>query len=538
MPRKGTIKVRTGCLTCKIRRIKCDESKPNCSRCVDTGRRCDGYLRHVYSELPHRQPQPIRALFSRREDARAVQFFFDEVARSFWAPHNSSFWSHHILKICSSEEAIRHSIIAVSSIYEECSSQGIASAQTGRSEFFLHHFNAAVRQLRVTKDRYIVLVGCLIFVCIASIQRNREQANLHAKHGVRMFRAFSTTDSRITETIGPIFERLSMMPSYFGQGGSPPPLQHGPAMPPQLTSLDHAESLLEVLSIRAARLFRCGESYRHGALRGKPISAELLVSQQEIQDLIGQIRIIISQFDQQKTPGRYKDAWYFLFLIRTEICRIQVSTAFEPDELSYDKFLDTFRAITRLSQHPGCAMRLLALTSPDTELQPEIIYPHVVYFIATKCRDLATRLTALSLLGKYSNSHEADKCGLGKLYSHARRIIEVEHNLILNKWDQPIGQVEWKALPSEEARVLSTVADPHDAVRAKINGRILAGKPEGFIMRDSHNGLYFRVEFITMMSTDGTGKEEFIQLENSLIRQYVPLHEPTPPRLDLVSHSS
>lgn len=36
-------KVRTGCLTCKIRRKKCDEAKPECQRCRSTGRVCDGY---------------------------------------------------------------------------------------------------------------------------------------------------------------------------------------------------------------------------------------------------------------------------------------------------------------------------------------------------------------------------------------------------------------------------------------------------------------------------------------------------------------
>ncbi|KAL2349610.1 hypothetical protein BJ546DRAFT_725193 [Cryomyces antarcticus] len=36
-------KVKTGCITRKIRHVKCDERKPECSRCTGTGRRCDGY---------------------------------------------------------------------------------------------------------------------------------------------------------------------------------------------------------------------------------------------------------------------------------------------------------------------------------------------------------------------------------------------------------------------------------------------------------------------------------------------------------------
>ncbi|KAI8630329.1 hypothetical protein F5Y19DRAFT_60123 [Xylariaceae sp. FL1651] len=37
------IKARTGCLTCKRRRVKCDEAKPSCGRCEKAGYRCAGY---------------------------------------------------------------------------------------------------------------------------------------------------------------------------------------------------------------------------------------------------------------------------------------------------------------------------------------------------------------------------------------------------------------------------------------------------------------------------------------------------------------
>ncbi|KAI1063053.1 hypothetical protein LB507_005598 [Fusarium sp. FIESC RH6] len=39
----GGRKTKTGCATCRIRKIKCDEAKPFCQKCVKTGRTCDGY---------------------------------------------------------------------------------------------------------------------------------------------------------------------------------------------------------------------------------------------------------------------------------------------------------------------------------------------------------------------------------------------------------------------------------------------------------------------------------------------------------------
>ncbi|KAI0197193.1 hypothetical protein EV127DRAFT_415884 [Xylaria flabelliformis] len=36
-------KARTGCVTCKKRRVKCDEAKPICARCIKSGHKCAGY---------------------------------------------------------------------------------------------------------------------------------------------------------------------------------------------------------------------------------------------------------------------------------------------------------------------------------------------------------------------------------------------------------------------------------------------------------------------------------------------------------------
>lgn len=38
-----SIRVRTGCLTCRKRRVKCDELKPICRRCIKANVICDGY---------------------------------------------------------------------------------------------------------------------------------------------------------------------------------------------------------------------------------------------------------------------------------------------------------------------------------------------------------------------------------------------------------------------------------------------------------------------------------------------------------------
>ncbi|KAL7823940.1 hypothetical protein V8C26DRAFT_384359 [Trichoderma gracile] len=51
-------RTRTGCLTCRARRVKCDEQKPACNRCVNANVECAGYApkRHINVRLPGQRP--------------------------------------------------------------------------------------------------------------------------------------------------------------------------------------------------------------------------------------------------------------------------------------------------------------------------------------------------------------------------------------------------------------------------------------------------------------------------------------------------
>ncbi|KAF4471277.1 transcriptional regulatory [Fusarium albosuccineum] len=50
--RTGKPKSRAGCLTCKTRRVKCDEAKPTCVRCAKANFECDGYDSEPGSKSP------------------------------------------------------------------------------------------------------------------------------------------------------------------------------------------------------------------------------------------------------------------------------------------------------------------------------------------------------------------------------------------------------------------------------------------------------------------------------------------------------
>ncbi|KAF2474349.1 uncharacterized protein BDR25DRAFT_215713, partial [Lindgomyces ingoldianus] len=138
--RKGAPKTRTGCITCKIRRIKCDEKKPSCQRCVSTGRKCDGYnppkeptprktkRLKKSAVVPVPAKQALSALVTTYIPSVDIQASVDE-RRSFhyFRSRNLSsmpgnfepyFWNIILLQFSHAFPTVQQSLIALSAIYE------------------------------------------------------------------------------------------------------------------------------------------------------------------------------------------------------------------------------------------------------------------------------------------------------------------------------------------------------------------------------------------------------------------------------------
>lgn len=52
-------RTKTGCLTCRKRRIKCGEERPVCKNCIKSKRHCDGYNQRVVFKPPHFEYQAV-----------------------------------------------------------------------------------------------------------------------------------------------------------------------------------------------------------------------------------------------------------------------------------------------------------------------------------------------------------------------------------------------------------------------------------------------------------------------------------------------
>lgn len=117
--RLGGKKTRTGCITCKIRRIKCDEAKPFCSRCTKTGRVCDGY-----SDISPRAKTPlgtvslVSALDLKPDETRAYDYFLTTSGPNMAGSLDKEFWCGQLLQLCHSERFVLDAVLAISTLYQ------------------------------------------------------------------------------------------------------------------------------------------------------------------------------------------------------------------------------------------------------------------------------------------------------------------------------------------------------------------------------------------------------------------------------------
>ncbi|EEA26305.1 conserved hypothetical protein [Talaromyces marneffei ATCC 18224] len=231
-------KVRTGCRTCKTRKVKCDESYPVCRRCSSTGRTCDGYgvwgggnksnrsscdgdIVPSTSSSPNDTcntilPRPgyVSFFVASREDKECFDWFERRASPKLRGSFDSEFWSKLILQASINELAVRHAVLAVSFIHRKGSlnilDARIEEETIGQVEqVSLRYFARSINNLQhhlssnTQASLRIVLITCIIFTTLDLLRGHFETAQIHVKNGVylvRRLRSFSNRDDRICST--------------------------------------------------------------------------------------------------------------------------------------------------------------------------------------------------------------------------------------------------------------------------------------------------------------------------------------------------
>lgn len=212
----------------RVRRIKCDETKPVCVKCTSTGRSCDGYAldKRFRNYTPKQSSEPAattQAVTNERakrtetmtgerarsdcsgpvisphnplldfpgtpREQRSLNFFMFQLAPVLGGFFDSNFWSFLLPRVAASEISVYHALIAIATLHEG----QIAGSQdsTDHRAISLSHYNKAINALKhrlssETLSTHVVLLTCLLFICLEFMRGLPERALNHLESGLNI----------------------------------------------------------------------------------------------------------------------------------------------------------------------------------------------------------------------------------------------------------------------------------------------------------------------------------------------------------------
>ncbi|TPX10828.1 uncharacterized protein E0L32_008217 [Thyridium curvatum] len=491
--RKGSKKVRTGCITCKIRKVKCDETKPFCLRCTKTGRKCDGYLdpkalasRRRSKDQDARPYSSLSLLleWASPEEQRSFHFFQQVAAPKLSGDLDAFFWKVLVLQVCQSEPAVRHAVLAVSSLYEDLMQNELNT--THKRSFALQQYNMAIAclldQMNGSANRPIgSLLTCVLFVCIEFMQSKDRESMIHLEQGRQILvqldkQAANSQDpdmAIIKEHLVPIYTRLSLNSFLFGGTpvAIPDSLKLLSQIPASFNSIFEARYTIYEFLDRVLRFTQRSRPLRYK----KRVSREVLRGFESEQDyLFGQlskINVAMSLF-QASAAKDATDADLAGLRLYLHIVKIWIGTALSNRETDFDSHVDSFSAVVPLCattieaaasarqkeghhnhyHHHHRAQATAAAPPPSRSISPpsstgggardsffftmeaNTIPP--LYYVATKCRHSLIRHAAVDLLRR-SPVRKENLWRADAVLPLAEHVIELEERAVQEEAGPP-----------------------------------------------------------------------------------------------------
>lgn len=248
-------KSRAGCLTCKTRRVKCDEKHPECGNCTSTGRKCGGYLEeNKKSQRTLIGLQLSQTLGLKENEIRTFDYFLSWSAPRMAGSLDKEFWCGQVLQVAQCEPIVLDALLAISTLYEhpqfmksfypprdtekstKTRHQSGTIVQPAMSrppldEFHadaLMHYNRAMRRFKERLDEgkatpLLALLTCALFICTEVIRDNVFGALVLFTQGVKLLKEYEpgadSAETSLFTNLRLMFARLGLQTALFGHSG-------------------------------------------------------------------------------------------------------------------------------------------------------------------------------------------------------------------------------------------------------------------------------------------------------------------------------
>ncbi|RKL15238.1 hypothetical protein BFJ68_g5874 [Fusarium oxysporum] len=187
-----------------LRRVKCDEARPACTRCTSTGRKCDGYQTSTASPPAASSPSTVSSptsvisTYTTQPEAQSFQFFVEKTLVNFQTFFEDDLWNRRVLQVAQSTDCIRHAVVALAYYHQLYLTH--EQWRSLESVSALKHYNLAIRELLnpspdTSSQGHILVLSCLIFICIELLHGKTDSAISLFRYGCRMIHQFRKTFS-------------------------------------------------------------------------------------------------------------------------------------------------------------------------------------------------------------------------------------------------------------------------------------------------------------------------------------------------------
>ncbi|KIV96742.1 hypothetical protein PV10_00566 [Exophiala mesophila] len=185
----------SGCQTCKTRRVKCDEGRPQCQKCLKGQRICEyspqaaqepSHKFVIYSNTVSRELSRTPDLFD--SEKRALQYFRHRAGLQITAPFQSELWRGYVFQLADQYSFVMSALIALSSMHESYSRQTDLRARLYSDA--IHHYNKTIRDISQAAEEQLpldaVLVTVILFHSLDCLRGCYHLALQHAQSGVKI----------------------------------------------------------------------------------------------------------------------------------------------------------------------------------------------------------------------------------------------------------------------------------------------------------------------------------------------------------------
>jgi hypothetical protein len=474
----GSRKSHMGCVTCKIRRVKCGEERPDCLRCSSTGRKCDGYTDDKRPPFQgpidtHNAVVTTTHLFPYADidhcELETFEYFIYRVLPSFSAVVDPDFWCRTLPQLARIDNVVWNAVKTMSQMtrYPQFGNRWVTTnVEFSMQSVDRNHrqailwYGASIFDLRCrmntgTLNTGFLLVTCVLYTIIECLQDNHIQAlrlfqQAMALAGRSVLASTQDNDEKVGQDTLAISATALLRHMSVAQG-SPlawRKLCHGPKIP--IASLEDAREEGYVLLAACHRFIVEAQEFQLTVPRRKDWvpSRELKLRCDNLLSAFSCWKEELQAAAKRSSlHSSHDEELYAVLMLSFYHYYIWMSTSLSTDETSYDAYFPEFQEMLRL------AHRILEVSNP-TSHRPVFVFEARVIpaltFLATKCRHIHTRRAALHIL-----QHDAPEMEYyfkaGAMARIAAKVIQLEEASCAP--ENPQFQTAPQHLIPEESRV-------------------------------------------------------------------------------------